>query len=123
MRAITTSALIAASIFITPHLASADSNGTKGRVIDLTVNESSSDDYAKFHGSVTLYAQKSKTTYHWGGSYCPGKDLSSDSVERLTQAFLTRRWTKVTPTYKNGQGSYKCLVAYTLEGGIKDKLD
>jgi hypothetical protein len=123
MRALATLALLATSILLTPHVASADSDGAKGRIIDLSVNEPASDDYVKFHGSVTLYANKAKTTYHWGGSFCPGKDLSADSVERLTQAFLTRRWTKVTPRFKNGQGGNKCIVGYTLEGGLNDKLD
>jgi hypothetical protein len=123
MRALASLALLSTTILLSPHVASADSAGKKGRVIEISVNEPSSDDYAKFHGSVEIYSKKTKATYHWGGSYCPGKDLSAESVERLTQAFMTRRWTKVKPRYKNGQGGKKCLVGFAIEGSAKDKLN
>jgi hypothetical protein len=49
-------------------------------------------------------------TYHWGGSFCPGKDLPEASVAALHRALDNPR-VVVQPFSQNGQGGALCLVA------------
>lgn len=96
-----------------PTAASADSNGSRGRVIDITLNDSGSDDFAAFRGEVRIRANKVTTTYRWGGSACPGKDLSATNVALLFEA--AEEGEKVTPKYKPGAGSNKCLTGFKTQ--------
>jgi hypothetical protein len=111
--------LMAASLLLIPVAAwAADTSGASGRIVQITVNEAGSDEFTKFRGSITVWTGKDapEDEYKWGGSSCPGLDISAEGVDRLVNAFYTRRWTRVTPHYKVGQGGTKCLVGYELEG-------
>lgn len=106
--------------------AAADSTGAAGRVVELRVNGSGSDDYGKFRGSVKIRTpgKKGRTTeYKWGGTTCPSKDLTPEQVAILADAFARRANTHVLPRTKNGQGGAKCLVAFDLRTPRKRTVD
>lgn len=99
--------------------ASADSKGATGRVVELTINESSSSDFSLFHGKVVIKANGEngrETTYMWGGSRCPGRNLSDANVDRLLEAFENRGNTRIVPGFKNGTGGAKCLTSMRIMG-------
>lgn len=96
-----------------PTAASADSNGTRGRIIDITVNDSGSDDFSAFKGEVRIRANKAVKVYRWGGAACPGKDLTAANVALLFTA--AEESAKVTPKYKPGAGSNKCLTGFKVQ--------
>jgi hypothetical protein len=92
----------------------ADVIAATGPIVALRTNSLNSDDYAIFHGFIVVgdsiggYAR-----YHWGGSYCPGKDLSEAEVSLLQRGMNNPRiW--IEPRTKNGQGGNLCLVAFDL---------
>jgi len=102
---------------VSPAVAGADTSGPQGKIVKLTLNQSTSDDFASFHGSITVRSGKSKhDTYKWGGNHCPGLDVSAANVERLAGAFHTRRFTTIKPRYKPGAGGNKCLVGFDFKG-------
>ena len=84
------------------------------------MNSPGSDSYGQFHGAIVVRSGDSKTTYRWGGSNCPNVNLSDETIARLAGAFHTRRWTKIVPKHKTGQGGTKCLVAFDLKGKAKE---
>jgi len=92
--------------------------GVAGKIISVTINGSKSDDYNKFHGSVKIRPpgkNKRSVEYKWGGTNCPGKNLTADQVDILVGAFHERKSTHVVPHSKNGQGGAKCLVGFELK--------
>ncbi len=94
-----------------PGLSIADVQRATGRVVALLVLEPTSDDYALHHGAITVGdAIGGFATYYWGGSFCPGKDLSEASVAALQRALDNPR-VVVQPFTKNGQGGALCAVA------------
>jgi hypothetical protein len=104
---------LASLLFATllPGLAIADLQGATGRLVALIVFEPTSDEYALHHGSITVGdAIGGFATYHWGGSFCPGKDLAEASVASLHRALDNPRIV-VQPFTKNGQGGALCAVA------------
>jgi hypothetical protein len=109
--------LIAALTAVTlPAVASADSNGTAGNVEAVTVYETSSDNHAMFNGSVTIKDRTGqKRDYKWGGSLCPGRELSANSINLLFQALREKKQVEVTPTYKPGNGGERCLTGFKME--------
>jgi hypothetical protein len=109
--------LAAICTLVAPATAGADTSGANGRIVKLSINESTSDDFAKFHGSITVKSGKNASeVYKWGGNHCPGVDVSAANVERLALAFHTRRFTVIKPRYKPGAGGNKCLVGFDLRG-------
>ncbi|WAS98113.1 hypothetical protein [Nannocystis punicea] len=99
-----------------PAVALADSAGSAGNVEALTVYESSSDNHAMFNGAVTIKERTGqKRDYKWGGSLCPGRDLSANSINLLFQALREKKQVEVTPTYKAGNGGERCLTGFKLE--------
>ena len=117
IRSLVSVSLLGALLF-TPALASADSKGQSGRIIEVQINTAGSDDHAQYRGEVTVRSGKkntaTETTYKWGGSVCPGKDLTEHQVELLVHALTDRGRVSIVPRYKNGQGGNKCLVAFSL---------
>ena len=114
MSARTVFPFLAAVLFATPALA--DQAGSTGRVVRVTVNTSASDDYTSFRGSMTLRQSKDgrRIEYSWGGTKCPGSNLSEEQVALLGRALSDRRITMV-PKYKPGQDSgTRCLVGFQL---------
>jgi len=115
--------LLAASSL--PTLASAaDSSGSTGYVISVTINTKSSDTYNSYSGSVVLREGTEPASpvreYRWGGTLCSGRDLSSADVQLLTEAFRGRSDTQVIPRYKMGQAGSRCLVSFTLREPVFD---
>jgi len=91
--------------------ATADVQAATGRVVALLVVEPTSDDYAAYHGQVTVGDPIGGfATYHWGGSFCPGKDLLEGSIAALHRALDDPR-VVIQPFTKNGQGGALCIVA------------
>jgi hypothetical protein len=109
--------LIAALTALTiPALAFADSSGTVGNVEAVTLYETSSDNHAMFNGSVTIKEKTgAKREYKWGGSLCPGRELSATSIGLLFEALQARKQVEVTPIYKAGNGNERCLTGIKLE--------
>jgi hypothetical protein len=109
------------ALVLAPAVAAADSKGSPGRVASVDVNTAGSDDFSKFRGEVAIRAgskkvQKMKVErYRFGGSTCPGKDLSEAQLQMLLTAMHERDI--VTPRYKNGQGGHRCLVGFSIRAG------
>lgn len=100
---------LAALVLAAP--AGADLQAATGRLVSLLVVEPTSDDYALYHGAITVGDPIGGFgTYHWGGSFCPGKDLPEASVAELHRALDNPRIV-VQPFTKNGQGGALCVVA------------
>lgn len=80
----------------------------------LRVLERTNDDYAKMHGELEVYpVSKNKTyTYRWGGSSCPGRNLTETNVMLLGEG-LTHKM-KIQIEMKLGQGGSKCIVGFRL---------
>jgi len=96
----------------------ADSPGAAGKVVSITINGSKSDDYKSFHGSLEILPPGKNTRpldYKWGGTKCPGKDLTDHEVDILVDAFYHRKTTQVVPHSKNGQANTRCLVGFELQ--------
>src|SRR5262245_50389141 len=106
---------------LVPALAFADSLGNIGAVNNLTVYESGSDNYGAANGVVVVRERRVNgkpeelREYKWGGSLCPGRELSSTSIALLFEALRDRRNIKITPSYKPGNGSTRCLTGFNLD--------
>jgi hypothetical protein len=89
--------------------------GGGGLIDSLTVNHTTADTHAQFHGELVIKEGGTKTlrSYRWGGSSCPGLTLPTAMVDRLVAA-ATGRTVRVVPEYKTGQGS-RCLVGFKLK--------
>ncbi|MFZ6183422.1 hypothetical protein [Nannocystis pusilla] len=110
------SLLAALTALMLPAAAFADSNGTVGNVEAVTLYESSSDNHAMFNGSVSIKEKTGqKRDYKWGGSLCPGRELSANSINLLFEALRAKKQVEVTPTYKAGNGGERCLTGFKLE--------
>lgn len=97
----------------------ADSAGASGRVTKVTVNTSGSDEFAQSHGAVSIRTtgKKGRTSvYKWGGSLCPGRNLTPDQVQLLVLAMARPGAARVTPRYKKGQANTRCLVSFDISG-------
>lgn len=104
-------------------LAYADSTGDWGRVVSVRVTAQGSDDYGRFRGKVELAGRRTHpkkrpeiTEYVWGGSSCPGRDLSDSQVHQLQDAMTHRAHLRLLPYYKPGQGGAKCIVGFDVRG-------
>jgi hypothetical protein len=92
------------------HAVRADVQAATGRLVGLLVIEPTSTQYAQYHGSITVGDSIGGfATYHWGGSFCPGKDLPEASVASLQRALDNPR-VVVQPFTLNGQGGALCVV-------------
>lgn len=99
-----------------PSTTFADSSGSQGTVDALTVFESSSDDYASNNGILTLKEESgTKRDYKWGGSLCPGRTVSANSISLLFDAQRSQVDVAVIPSYKVGNGGTRCLTGFKLK--------
>ncbi|MDC0721860.1 hypothetical protein [Nannocystis bainbridge] len=93
----------------------ADSSGSLGTVDSVTLYESSSDDYAMANGVVSVREKTgTKRDYKWGGSLCPGRNVSSDSIGMLFDALRSQPNVEIVPSYKVGNGATRCLTGFKL---------
>jgi hypothetical protein len=93
----------------------ADSLGAVGTVENLTVYESSSDDYAMANGLLTVREKSgTKREYKWGGSLCPGRNVSASSIAMLFEALRSQPTVEIVPSFKTGTGGSKCLTGFKL---------
>ncbi len=101
--------------------AAADLAGNSGYVFELTLNSSKSDRYLEYQGAVVLVegdaAAAPRREYRWGGTSCSGYAPTDAQIDFLQQALVSRRALAVVPSYKNGSGGARCLVAFKLRGG------
>lgn len=107
---------LVAALVAVPSTSFADSNGTAGTIASLTVYESSSDNYALANGVLTVLERGgTKRNYKWGGSICPGRNVSADSIGLLFDALRSKENVEVVPTYKTGNGNERCLTGFRLD--------
>ncbi|MFY0538356.1 hypothetical protein [Nannocystis pusilla] len=93
----------------------ADSAGSIGNVDSVTVYESSSDDYAMANGVLSVREKSgTKRDYKWGGSLCPGRNVSADSISMLFDALRSQTQVEIVPSYKVGNGATRCLTGFKL---------
>jgi hypothetical protein len=90
----------------------ADDVGATGYVQSLQVNTKSSDAYLQMHGRLILGTKHTSTEYRWGGTSCGSRVLDPDQVALLNQALINGL--QITPLHRDGQGSVKCLVGFTM---------
>lgn len=100
---------------LAPATSFADSNGLYGAVDSVTVHESSSDNYAMVNGVLTVREKSgTKRDYKWGGSLCPGRNVSAGSLSMLFDSLRSQTNVQITPTYKLGNGNTRCLTGFKL---------
>ena len=105
----------AAALMFAGSALAADNVGAYGTVAQVTVNGSSSDDIYGARGRLVIdEGQQFYRTYQWAGTACNGKNLSEAEVANLMMALKDRRELTVTPLWKAGAGSTRCLVAYRI---------
>jgi hypothetical protein len=104
--------LIAAlAALMLPAAASADSNGAAGSVEAIVLHEPGSDNHPMYHGAVVLKERAGvKREYRWGGSLCPGRELSDTSLGLLFEALRSGAQVEVTPLFKSGNGGQRCIT-------------
>lgn len=108
---------LVAALFAIPSTSFADSNGSVGTVASLTVYESSSDNYALTNGVLTVKEKATGTSrsYKWGGSICPGRTVSANSLALLFDALRSKENVDIVPAYKTGNGNERCLTGFKLD--------
>lgn len=96
-------------------IAAADTLGTPGVILSISMNASTSDDFPKYHGYIDVQSKVDTVRYHWGGAYCPGLSLFSDENRFILGALIdfTQSRAGVQPAYKVGQGGNLCVVGVT----------
>jgi hypothetical protein len=102
---------------LVPATTFADSLGTIGSVESVTVYESGASEYGAANGLLTVKednANNTKRDYKWGGSLCPGYNLSTSSLGMLFDALRSQADVAITPTYKMGNMSTRCLTGFKL---------
>jgi len=100
---------------LVPAVAYADTDGAKGTVASVTINESSADDYLAERGNVVLNEGSQTRKYQWGGTACNGKNLNEANVALLIDAMKAKDRLEVVPSYKSGAGSARCLVGFRVQ--------
>lgn len=80
-----------------------------GEVAELLVIAEGSDDLGRFRGELVLRIDGIDSVYTWGGSTCPGRDLTESQVELLQNAALAP-YMRVRLRTKIGQGGADCIV-------------
>ena len=110
------SLLFAAACAALPQTASAaDVAGSAGYVQELVLNNNKSERFLEFQGSVLLVegdaANALKHEYRWGGTSCSGYTPTDAQIDFLFEVLRGGRVLQVVPSYKNGTGGARCLVA------------
>ncbi len=93
----------------------ADELGSRGSLEVVEINHSTADTYVQYHGRVVIRTGKKTQEYRWGGTSCANKGLPENLVAALLDAFSNRKVTQVTPRFKDGAGSTRCLVGFSVE--------
>ncbi len=104
------------AVILVPAVAYADTDGAAGTVASVTINETSSDDYATERGNVYINEGQTSRKYQWGGQACNGKNLSEANIALLMEALRGRSDVQLVPSYKSGvPSSVRCLVGFRLQ--------
>lgn len=110
------SLIAALTAVMIPAVSFADSAGGVGNVEAVTLHEPGSDNHGMFNGSVTIKEKTGqKREYKWGGSLCPGREISATSIGLLFEALRARKAIEITPNYKTGNGNERCLTGFKIE--------
>lgn len=112
------SLVLLASLVTTTVALAADNYGDSGAITEMHTNYTSADTYLQYHGRIVITSGNevvgySTQEYRWGGTSCGSKTLSDAVVDRLQRAQLAAM--TVTPLWKDGQGSTRCLVGFVEE--------
>jgi hypothetical protein len=90
--------------------ANADSEGNPGIIAGMRLVNLKSDEFAKFHGGVSVDEGNGVVTeYFWGGNHCPGIDSEIHVVAHMSRALGNDRL-RMKPLYKPGAGGTPCLT-------------
>jgi hypothetical protein len=92
----------------------ADKIGAEGTPHTIHVNGTSSDSYLAFHGRMFVTSGKTTTEYRWGGTACGSRTMTPENVQLLLEVVRDGNLT-IVPAYQNGQGTSRCLVAFTIK--------
>ena len=103
-----------ATIAVPATALAADYIGASGLISSIENNDPSADLYVQFHGRVIIGDGFRTTEYRWGGTSCGSKNLDEGRIDLLNHALF--HGVQVTPKYKSGAGSTKCLVGFTFAG-------
>ncbi len=107
--------MLGAAAFLGAGSALADNVGEYGPVAQVTVNGTQSDDIYGARGRLVIdEGQGFYRQYQWSGTACNGRNLSDADVANLLMALEQRRSVNVTPLWKSGAGTTRCLVAYRI---------
>ncbi|MEM8934921.1 MAG: hypothetical protein AAGC77_00765 [Pseudomonadota bacterium] len=88
-------------------------SGALGLIESLRILETTNDDYSKMHGALVVkYYNDEEQLFRWGGSYCPGRNLTDANKQVLATAFASGM--KIRVETKNGQGGAQCIVGFEL---------
>ena len=88
----------------------ADSQGKPGKIAGMRLVNLQSDEFAKFHGGVSVDEGNGVVTeYFWGGNRCPGFDSDDHVVAHMSRA-LGNEKLRMKPIYKPGAGGTPCLT-------------
>lgn len=91
----------------------ADTQGDSGRVIGLSLNESSSDLSATQRGKIVVDSAGIVSEYRWDGTLCAGRVLT-EAEEAVLAGLVGNKKLLITPYWKSGQGGVRCLVSFTI---------
>ncbi len=104
-----------AAVVLVPAVAYADTDGLKGTVAAVTVNETSADDYSAERGNLVVNEGSTSRKYQWGGTACNGRNLTEANIDLLFQAMRSADKVEIVPSYKTGAGQARCLVGFRVQ--------
>jgi hypothetical protein len=95
------------------NFAAADTVTDFGELVELSMTGEGSDDYGRYRGIALLRLSGVDTEFHWGGSICPGRNLSEQQVAMLQNTGMAP-YMRVKISHKPGQGGAQCIVGFAL---------
>lgn len=95
----------------------ADHTGQYGTVAQVSVNETTADEYSAARGRLVIdEGGQFYRSYQWGGVACNGRNMSEANIANMMLALKDRGGLTLTPIWKVGAGAVRCLVAYRITG-------
>lgn len=105
--------LFTVSLLLSANITIADTASDFGELVELNVTAEGSDDYGRYRGIALLRAYSVDTEYYWGGSTCPGRNLSEAQVAMLQNLGMAP-YMRLQILYKPGQGGRQCIVGFAM---------
>lgn len=106
--------LIAAIALIPIAVQAADNVGTRGSIVSLSHNHSTSDKFLQYHGRMIVAdSVGGYEEYRWGGVSCGSRVLTDAHLAELVAAMNNPR-ILIDPLWQPGQGNSQCVVGFTF---------